>query len=261
LSDAAADPEVLSRLYLDAVLPCLAALTATDAEARSLVGTASGSIVLKIFRGPAATISLQPGAARWSQGAARGASVVLLFAGERHLNAFFSGRQWAVPIPVWGGWRIALLRRFAALAARLEAVMDGHAAVVSCAAGRALHARLSLIAAVLGLGPLAAGDIAARQILRSLPPGLAAFQIRGDPESSVWFEHGATRCMAGRGAPPHPADVCVAFDGPETAYAAMREEIDTFAAVGAGRIAVEGLVPLADGLNFAMERLRVYLQT
>jgi len=40
----------------------------------------------------------------------------------------------------------------------------------------------------------------------------------------------------------------------------MRDEIDTLAAVGGGRIRVEGLIPLADGLNFVMERLRIYLK-
>jgi hypothetical protein len=45
-----------------------------------------------------------------------------------------------------------------------------------------------------------------------------------------------------------------------TAYGALRGEIDTLAAVGSGQIRVEGLVPLAEGLNFAMERVRVYLK-
>jgi hypothetical protein len=44
------------------------------------------------------------------------------------------------------------------------------------------------------------------------------------------------------------------------AYAAMRDEIDSMAAVGAGEIRIDGLIPLADGLNFVMERMRVYLQ-
>jgi hypothetical protein len=46
----------------------------------------------------------------------------------------------------------------------------------------------------------------------------------------------------------------------DIAYAAMRDEIDSMAAVGNGQIKVDGLIPLADGLNFVMERLRVYLQ-
>jgi hypothetical protein len=46
----------------------------------------------------------------------------------------------------------------------------------------------------------------------------------------------------------------------DVAYAAMRDEIDSMAAVGTGEIRIDGLIPLADGLNFVMERLRVYLQ-
>jgi hypothetical protein len=40
----------------------------------------------------------------------------------------------------------------------------------------------------------------------------------------------------------------------------MRDEIDSMAAVGTGEITIDGLIPLADGLNFVMERMRVYLQ-
>jgi hypothetical protein len=40
----------------------------------------------------------------------------------------------------------------------------------------------------------------------------------------------------------------------------MRDEVDTMAAIGAGDMRIDGLIPLADGLNVVMERLRVYLQ-
>lgn len=261
MSRAAADPAVLSRLYLGAVLPCLTALVAHDPEAREILGDARASIVLRILNGPAATIHFRGGEVDWQDGAAGGASVVLLFFGDRHLNALFSGKKWAAPLPVWGGWRFGLLARFSRLAARLEAVMDGHPQVLADAAGRHLHARLSLIAAGLGLHALAAGDAFARAALRHIPHGLASFTIEGEHHATVWFDHGSADCAAGWGEPPRRPDVSIVFVDADTAYAALREEIDTLAAVGAGRIRVDGLVPLADGLNFVMERLGVYLQT
>jgi len=176
------------------------------------------------------------------------------------LNAFFGGAAWALPLPIWGGWRVGLLARFSKVAQRLEAVMNGHPEILADPKGRRLYARLSLIAAGLGLAPLAAGDAEAAAILETLPPGLAAFSIEGEPNSSVWFDSAADRRVSGWSDPPRRPDVCIVFGSVSLAYAAMRDEADTMAAIGTGEMRVDGLVPLADGLNVVMERLRIYLQ-
>jgi hypothetical protein len=260
LSRAAANATVLSRLYLDAVLPCLTDLSREDPAARAIMGTAHGSIALRILGGPSAVITFEQGGIAWSHSSGSWPSVTLLFFSHAHLNAFFGGAAWAVPLPIWGGWRIGLLARFAKLAERLEAVMNGHAEVLANAAGRRLYARLSLIAAGLGLAPLAAGDAEAIDTLRSLPAGLAAFRIEGEPNSTVWFDHAVDAPASGWSDPPRRADVCIVFGSVSMAYAAMRDEADTMAAIGAGQMKIDGLIPLADGLNFVMERLRIYLQ-
>jgi hypothetical protein len=254
------DPAVLSRLYLSAVLPCLTDLAEQDGTVVDDLGQLRASIVFSILGGPAATIRLQRGQILWEDGRSRNASVVLMFLGDRHLNAFFSGNKWAAPLPVWGCWRVGLLARFSKLAERLEAVLDGAQQVLHSAAGRRLHARFSLITAGLALHALAEGDAAAQYILRSVPPGLACFTIAGEPRGTVWFDHGSADNQVGWGDPPRRPDVCIVFADIATAYGALRGEIDTLAAVGCGQIRVEGLVPLAEGLNFAMERVRVYLK-
>ena len=261
MSHALPNPAVLSRLYLSAVLPCLTDLAAQDPVAHDILGEARAAIVLRIAGGPAATVSFELGHIAWKNGSSPAPSVILLFLGDRHLNAFFSGKSWAVPLPLWGGWRIGLLNRFARLAARLEAVLNGDGDVLASDAGRRLHARLSLIVAVLGLRSLAEGDEAVRQTLCSVPPGLAAFSIAGDQGATLWFDHGAADYAVGWGEPPRTPLVHITFADVNVAYGAMRDEIDTMAAVGSGQIKVEGLVPLADGLNLAMARLRDYLKT
>jgi hypothetical protein len=260
MSSALANPKVRSRLYLRAVLPCLSELVEIDPVAREILGNTQGSLALRIFRGPATVITLQRGRIVCELNANSGGSVRLLFVSDSHLNAFFSGNKWAIPILTWGGWRIGLLKCFSRLAQRLEAALNGEASVVDSSAGRRLHARLSLMAAGLGLPPLAQGDHISQMTLRALPFGLASFTIKGEANATTWFEHGADHSAAGWGEPPRAPEVCIAFDGIETAYAAMRDQIDAVAAVGRGQIRVDGLVPLADGLNFVMQRLRVYLQ-
>ena len=55
------------------------------------------------------------------------------------------------------------------------------------------------------------------------------------------------------------ADVRVQFSDIVTANAALRNDIDTMAAIGGQRIIIQGLSPLAEGLGLIMERLNVYL--
>jgi len=260
LSAAKPNPAVLSRLYLSAVLPCLTDLVDQDAQARNLIGTLNASIELRVVGGPSAVLRFDSGRIEWQPKASQWPSIILLFVGAAHLNAFFSGKTWAVPLPIWGAWRISLLARFSRLAQRLEAVLNGKAEVLTTEAGRRLHTRLTLIAAGLGLHSLAEGDGAAIAVLQSIPKGLAAFIIHNEPKSTVWFDHGSPGHTAGWGEPPRRPDVRIVFSTLNVAYAAMRDEIDSMAAVGTGAIQVDGLIPLADGLNFVMERLRVYLQ-
>jgi hypothetical protein len=262
MSNAKADlsPKVLSRLYLHAVLPCLTDLAEQDPAVRAKLGDLNASIVLGIGGGPAVTLQFSQGRIAYREGVTAWPSARLLFLSSRHLNAFFSGQKWAVPVPVWGAWRIGFLARFSAIAAILDAVLNGEPATLATAPGRRLYARLSLIAAGLGLQTLAEGDEQAHAALRTVPPGLATFTIRGEAGATVWFEHACGTHSAGWGEAPRQPDVSIAFADIDVAYAAMRDEIDTMAALGSGHIEVAGLVPLADGLNVAMERLRVYLQ-
>jgi hypothetical protein len=256
----APDATVLCRLYLEAVLPCLTDLAAQDADSRAILGNARGSIALRVLGGPGAVVAFDQGQAAWSITSRTWPSVTLLFFSRAHLNAFFGGAAWALPLPLWGGWRIGLLARFSKLAERLEAVLDGHAEVLAGPEGRRLHARLSLIAAGLGLAPLAAGDAEAMGVLNGLPAGLAAFRIEGEANSTVWFDCAAGQRVSGWSEPPRRPDVRIVFGSLSLAYAAMRDEADTMAAIGAGELKIDGLIPLADGLNVIMERLRLYLQ-
>ena len=252
-------PAVLSQLYLTAVLPCLTELAEHDSVARATIADADASVVFRILGGTAVTVQLRRGLIAFQLGAVPRASVVLLFLSDSHLNAFFSGERWALPILLWGGWHFRVLARFTRLAERLKAVLDGHESVIGSSEGRRLHARLSLMAAGLGLLPLSQGDEVTRTALRALPFGLASFAIRGEPSATAWFEYGADGCAAGWGEPPRRPEVCITFCDVGTAFAALRDQIDTMAAVGRGQIIVDGLVPLADELSFIMQRLRVYL--
>ena len=66
MSRGAPNPQVLSRLYLEAVLPCLADLSREDPAARAILGEARGSIALRVLGGPGAVVSLGQGRIAWA---------------------------------------------------------------------------------------------------------------------------------------------------------------------------------------------------
>ncbi len=249
-----------ARLYLHAVLPCFVDLLAQDPEARQVAATWEARIVLRIAGGPAATLTFSKGTVAHAPEALPRADVTLLFLTAGHLNAFFAGNAVAVPLPIWGAWHIGLLAGFSKIADRMEAVLEGEDRVLETPEGRRLHARLTLIAAGLGLRPLAEYDAMAQAVLKSIPEGLAEFSIGGEENATVWFDNRFGMWNAGWGQPPRKPDVQVKFADIGVAYTTLRDEADTYAEVGLCRITVDGLVPLADGINLAMERLRDYLE-
>ena len=61
-------------------------------------------------------------------------------------------------------------------------------------------------------------------------------------------------------APGGTPDVVITFTDRATADAALLGGLDANAAVGRGKVDVRGLVPLADGLSVAMDRVEYYLK-
>ena len=252
------DPRALSRLYLHAVLPCIADMAAQDEAARRAVAGWNLSLGFRIVGGPGATLRFAQGKVEHLPHRDVPATIELLFLGDRHLNAFFSGKNWALPLPVCAPWRIGTLIGFSKLADRMQAILLGDPVLLADPATRRLFTRMTLITAGLGLRPLAQFDAEAGALLRAAPPGLAAFTIDGEENATVWFDSGTS--AAGWSTPPRVPDVVIRFADREVAYRALRDEIDSLASVGTGEIEVDGLVPLADSLNAVMERLRPYLE-
>jgi len=254
-------PQAHSRLYLHAVLPCLADLAEYDAAAHQIVAHwPKTRLALRAAGGPGTVLEVEQGRLAVAPEWGGGQRIDLLFLGEGHLNKFFGNRTKVPPLPVWGAHRVPRMIGFVRLLMRLQEVMDAKPEALAEPVLRRLFTRMTLRTAVLGLQPLAEFDGPVRAVLQTLPPGLAEFAIAGEEEVSAWFDHRPGQWAAGWGKPPRRPDVRVVFADTDVAFAALRDEADTLAEVGGRRIVVEGLVPLADGLNLVMERLRDYLQ-
>jgi hypothetical protein len=138
----------------------------------------------------------------------------------------------------------------------LKLLMPGARDLKSDATARA-HIGLGFGTALRGAVILAAHDPIGRAAVARTPDGLARFQI---PEIGFdrWLRFTAGTLRGGRGTPPGAPDVTVCFPHFRTALAALRDELDTMAAIGAGELIITGYIPLADRLNVVLERMSDY---
>ena len=267
--------KAMSHLYLFAILPTLAEWLLWDEQARALIAPWDLRLRIGILGEPAVILEMRHGEmmcipegncsplSPTSSDSSRSldpadkprgvASIHFLFLTHRHLNAFFSGKKWALPLVTRGLWRIIFLKRFAVLADRLNTLLQDNTSTAP------LYTRLVFLISGLGLLPLANYDRYSQAVLESIPAGLAEFSIDNDPNSAIWFENKKGCCTVGRGVAPRLPDVRVRFADSQVANQALRNDIDTLAAIGAQRIKIEGLAPLAEGLELLMKRLNSYL--
>lgn len=243
----------LSNLYLHAVLPSLTELVNFDAEAREIIAPWNIRLSLRVIGAPAVILQIRDGEIHFSSPRRGKVDVSFVFLTHRHLNAFFNGKKWAVPLVTRGLWRINFLKSFALLAERLSSVLEDRTSTTP------LYTRLAFLIGGLGLLPLAQFDTFSQAILEKTPHGLAEFSIENENIPSIWFENCQDSWLAGQGPPPRLPDVRVRFADINIANATLRNDIDTLAAVGSQRIIIEGLSPLAEGLELIMERLNFYL--
>lgn len=247
-------PKALSHLFLHAVLPAFSELVCIDPEARALMAPWAITLSMGVIGETPVALEIKRGDILFHPRAIPTPHVSFLFLTHRHLNAFFNGHQWALPIITRGLWRIRFLRDFSSLADRFNLLV--HDNTSRCP----LYTQLTFLIGGLGLAPLATFDTFSQSLLKKIPQGLAQFSIAHPATPSLWFEHNDKGVQAGRGSPPRKPDVHVHFTDLDIANAALRNDLDTMAAIGARRIQITGLSPLAEGLGLMMERLQIYLE-
>lgn len=248
-----ASSKTLSHLFLYAILPAFAELVRLDSVSRELISPWHITLSMGCIGENAVTLQINNGDIIFYPNRPSSTNITFLFLNHRHLNAFFNGVPWALPIVTHGVWRVRFLRDFAKLAARFKLFLQDNTS--KCP----IYTQIAFLISGLALTPLATFDPFACALLKKLPKGLAEFSIEHPNIPPLWFEHALSGVRSGQGTPPRKPDVRVRFTSLEIANAAIRNDMDTMAAIGAQRIHVEGLSPLAEGLGIMMERLQMVL--
>ena len=247
-------PRALSHIYLHAVLPALVELVLFDAEARSTINQLNFRLSIGVVGEQAVTLQIKNEEVIFNPQDNEKNQIKLLFLTHGHLNSFFGGNKRVPPLVTRGLWRVNCMKSFTLLTERLNVVLQDNTS--KCP----LYTRLVFLIGGLGLLPLAKFDSFAQAVLTNTPLGLAEFSINDNNIKPLWFDNRTNNGQVGQGEPPRTPDVRVQFATIDIANAALRNDIDTMAAIGSQRITIEGLSPLAEGLGLMMERLNVYLE-
>ncbi len=256
---------LLARLHLQAVLPALGELVKLSPEARTLAAGWDFSLrlILGGRHGAAATlVSPGDGSLTVHPHGDVPAKLTLRFLSATQLNRTFLNRRALPPLPTDGFWNVARVGPFTKLAKLLDAALQPAPGLLeNDPAYLERHLRL-LFRVLLGAVPvLAEGDPVARHTLGHTPDGTAEIRAPGLGLTG-WVRWSRGRMTSGPGALPdsEKPDVAITFVDRPTVEAALLGTLDPNAAVGRGQVVVQGLVPLADGLSVAMDRVERYLK-
>lgn len=258
---AEANPALHARLLLKAVFPAFADLFNAVPAAREGLEGADLRLRLQTGSGLRATLAFEQGRCRYLGEERVRADIILHFLSDRLVKPHLQGRAFATPVPIRG---IRLWREIQSFS-RLGKLFEGSLNGTSGGAGegeppcRSTQSWLTLGVCLRAAVQLSRHETFSRQFARGMPEGYAEFCI-GENKQGGWIHSFDGKLAAGGGASPEPARVRVLFPDAETALDALDDRIDLFAAVGTGKIRVEGYLPLADALGILFERVPAYLK-
>jgi len=242
---------VLSRVYLEAVLPCLEVLTLRDTKASGIAALWNGSIRFCVgLSGPRCTVELRGSGAAVTPAALPNPDVGLFFPHVRMLNNLFRGKELQIALPWKGITRIKGLLTFSKLAERMQAVLES--------TGREtleLRAELMLGLMSRAIAVLARHDPEYKAQASHLH-GVTEFRIRNGPTSHVDFSGRAAKASVG---PAPSPDFILEFDDSPLFLDVADDKVDVLAEACLGRISLKGDLHMGQIVNIALDKIGEYL--
>ena len=253
------EPRAQAAVNLQAVLRDLEDLVALDAVAAAIIRGVRTRVTFRVvglapmaltFTDGRCTASATPGALPPGHG-----NIQLGFATPGQLNALIAGN--GMPIPLRGFRRLGFLtHEFTALTQRLEAVLRPAPGVVRTPEEDRVATVLTAYVAFYALAEVGNHDALGRANAARMADADVAIDVTGGPGVTVHVrDHhlsvtkGASRAARAR----------MAFDSTATAGAILSGELDSYAAIGDGRLAVSGYIPMLDHMNKLLAIVARYL--
>lgn len=252
------NPEVLAAINLHAVLPLLDEVIAFDQEAARIARGWKASIEFAVSGGPTATLQFTDGRLTVYPEKIGFPSIGFWFGSADKMNRMFDGK--GMPVLWTGFWHVGILGGFTKLTKRLEYYMKNpdEKQLLSDPKVFDFYLKLSLYALTRGVKAVAENDPEVIPFFKKTRNGTVQLEVLPDgPVTHLTIKDG--KVTAGFG-PAENVNCYMRFRSGDVAYRLIKGELDSFAALGARDITVDGFVPLVDTLDIALDHLGRYLQ-
>ena len=234
-----------ARIYLHGVLAQVPAVCAGDAECRELVRGWRTSIQFAVAGGPAALLRFRDGAVSFEPARRAAPGLSLWYPSDHALVRSFAGD--GTPIPLFGIWRLRLLRALPALTRRLGYYLslsepdgsDGAEAAFT------LALRMRLDALLRSVAVLAEVDPKARRTLHEAPDGTIA--VRAPGMAAVAAVKRGNHLTVEPESPTEP-NLTLTFASVRSGHDLLAGRLEPAAAIGLGNIELRGMTLLADAI-------------
>lgn len=245
------DEKVLSRIYLDAVLPSLEMLTNEDAHASTIALKWNGDIRFSVgVNGPRSTLSFRDSLVKHHSGKTAHPDIILFFPGATMLNNLFRNKGVRIAIPAKGVTKLKGLAVFSALAKYMEKVLDGEAGCVD------LRAKLTLNILARAMAVISSYDSEAQPFRHHLN-GVAEFRIKEGDAVHVDFTSPEPNALAGHAACP---DFILEFATNQLFLKVSEDKVDVMVEACLENIVLKGNIHMGQILNNILDKIGHYLQ-
>ncbi|HNT88150.1 MAG TPA: hypothetical protein PKL84_09830, partial [Candidatus Hydrogenedentes bacterium] len=120
-----------------------------------------------------------------------------------------------------------------------------------------VNTTLTLYTAVHAVRELALLDPACKKVATHTPAGVLQISVLPDgPDVSVTIGPGAWTVAKGKAAAP---TAMMTFRDMDVAHALLNNQLDSFRAVGEGKVMLRGMLPIIDNVGLILDRVAGYL--
>jgi hypothetical protein len=251
------DALIKAHLNLCAVLQNLEELVRLDPEMAILTKSWDLSIQFSVAGGPAAYVGFTGGICTHGLGRHPSPSVKLFFFSPGHCNKMFDGK--GNPVPLKGFTKLGFLsKQFSKLTDRLSYYLKPGAGMLDDPAFRDINTALSLYTGVYAVKVLAEHEPLCKGIAAGMPQGTLAIRVQnGGP--AAWLNYGPEGITAGKGIAEAPL-AAMTFTDMTAAHEVLSGKLDSMQAIGLGKLALSGMLPLVENTGLILDRVEGWLQ-
>ncbi len=249
---------VLARLHLGAILPLLEDVAVYDPVVGEAIAGWDFALHFRLAGGdPSTTLVFKEGLVTACRGRIKGYPPALTFKNASFLNDVFQGRTKKSPLPNLAGiFKAKHLMQVDRVLGRLEHYLKPQPETIADPETFAFCVRITLYAMAFGIKEVGEHDPEMRPIALDLPDGTVEMRIEDGPAAHLTVKGGKFEPQRG---PAEKPNAVLVFSDLQTAWDTFQGNIDTFTAVGSGKMKLRGFIPLLEGINPLMDRLSYYL--